>query len=142
MKKNAKENVKIPVIGNGDIISPYIAQKRIQQTGVDGIMIARGILGAPWIIAQTHNYLEKGTTPISPSVSQIKQTLLQHIQNLIDYYGENMALQISRKYVCWYCKNMREAKRFRETYMHITEYQKAYDVINQYFDSCAANSGE
>ena len=140
--RQVKENVKIPVIGNGDITSPEIAQERINQTGVDGVMIARGILGAPWLIAQTHNFLEKGILPIQPSIQEIKQTLLKHIQNLIDYYGENMALQISRKYVCWYCKAMRDAKRFRETYMHITEYPKAYDAINQYFDACAALSGE
>jgi len=137
-----KENVKIPVIGNGDILTPFQALDKINQFGVDGVMIGRGILGNPWLIAQTHDYLEYRKPPIQPSVEQVKQTLLRHIQYLIDYYGEDMALQISRKYVCWYCKKMRDAKKFRETYMHITTYQRAYDEINRYFDTYAACLGE
>lgn len=140
--RQVKEAVHIPVIGNGDITTPKQAAERIKQTGVDGVMIARGVLGAPWLIAQTHNYLETGQQPIQPGILEIKKTLLQHIKNLIAYYGEEMALQISRKYVCWYCKSMRDAKKFRETYMHITDYQLAYDEINNYFDSCAAQEGE
>ena len=137
-----KEAVKIPVIGNGDITTPQQAAEKIKKYKVDGVMIARGVLGCPWLISQTHNYLEKGIEPIQPSISEVKKTLLQHIENLISYYGEDMALQISRKYVCWYCKSMRDAKRFRETYMHITDYHQAYDEINNYFDTCAAQEGE
>ena len=140
--RQVKESVKIPVVGNGDITTPQQAQEKIQQSGVDGIMIARGVLGAPWLIAQTHEYLEHKIEPHQPSVVEIKQILLQHIQNLIEYYGERMALQISRKYVCWYCKSMRDAKRFREIYMHINDYQTAYDEINKYFDRCAAEEKE
>ncbi len=140
--RQVKENVHIPVIGNGDISTPYQAAERIKQTGVDGIMIARGVLGSPWLISQTHNYLEHNIQPVKPSTAEIKKTLLQHIKNLIAYYGEDMALQISRKYVCWYCKGLRDAKRFRENYMHITDYQMAYDEINNYFDECSAQEEE
>lgn len=137
-----KENVNIPVIGNGDITTPQQAAEKIKKYKVDGVMIARGVLGNPWLIAQTHNYLEKGIEPIPPSIAEVKTTLLQHIHNLISYYGEDMALQISRKYVCWYCKSMRDAKKFRETYMHITDYHQAYDEINNYFDTNATLEGE
>lgn len=135
--RQVKEAVKIPVIGNGDITSPELAAEKLKQSGVDGIMIARGVLGSPWLIAQTHNYIEHQIAPVRPSVGEIKQTLLRHIEYLIDYYGTDMALQISRKYVCWYSKNLRDAKRFRETYMHITDYKQAYEEINDYFDKCA-----
>lgn len=138
--RQVKENVKIPVIGNGDIISPQQAAERLAQSGCDGVMIARGVLGAPWLIARTHEYLEHGTLSPAPTVTEIKEILLRHLQYLIEYYGEDMALQISRKYVCWYCKSLRDAKRFRETYMHITDYAQAYDEINRYFDFCAQQS--
>ena len=138
--RQVKENVKIPVIGNGDITSPQQAAERLAQSGCDGIMIARGVLGAPWLIARTHEYLEHGTLSPAPTVIEIKEILLRHLQYLIEYYGEDMALQISRKYVCWYCKSLRDAKRFRETYMHITDYAQAYDEINRYFDFCAQQS--
>ena len=132
-----KENVSIPVIGNGDITTPQQAQKKMTDSKADGVMIARGILGAPWLIAQTHRYLKNGTIPEEPSISDIRKTLLRHIEYLIDYYGTDMALQISRKYVCWYCKGLRDAKAFREKYMHLTDYNQAYDCINEYFETCA-----
>ena len=135
--KEVKENIKIPVVGNGDIVTPQQAKQKIEESGVDGIMIARGVLGSPWIISQTHNYLENQIEPHQPSIFEIKQALLKHLHYLIEYYGENMALQISRKYVCWYCKGLHEAKSFRETYMHITEYNKAYQAIDAYFENCA-----
>lgn len=134
--RQVKENVKIPVIGNGDITTPQQAKDKLEQSGVDGIMIARGVLGNPWLISQTHEYIENGIEPQSPDIQTIKRTLLQHIEYLTEYYGSHMALQISRKYVCWYCKGLRDAKRFREIYMHITDYQQAYDEINAYFDGC------
>lgn len=140
--KQVKESVKIPVVGNGDVTTPKQAAEKLRMSGADGVMIARGVLGCPWLIAQTHDYLEYGTEPISPKIAEIKQTLLKHISYLIDYYGENMALQISRKYVCWYSKNLRDAKKFRETYMRITDYKQAYDEINNYFDQCAAQEIE
>ena len=140
--KQVKESVKIPVVGNGDITTPKQAAEKLKMSGADGVMIARGVLGSPWLIAQTHDYLECGIEPISPKIADIKQILLKHIGYLIDYYGENMALQISRKYVCWYSKNLRDAKKFRETYMRITDYKQAYDEINNYFDQCAAQEIE
>ncbi|MBR1605501.1 MAG: tRNA dihydrouridine synthase DusB [Alphaproteobacteria bacterium] len=140
--RQVKANVKIPVIGNGDITTPQQAKERLTQTGVDGVMIARGVLGSPWLIAHTHHYLETGEQCPPPTISIIKQVLLKHLQYLIEYYGESMALQISRKYVCWYCKGLREAKKFREIYMHICNYQQAYQAINNYFDECAIQEDE
>lgn len=133
--KEVKENIKIPVIGNGDITTPQQAKQMLEQSGVDGVMIARGALGNPWLIAQSHEYIENGTPPKPTSIQQIKNTLLHHIQYLIDYYGEHMALQISRKYVCWYCKGLRDAKQFREKYMRINNYEDAYQEINRFFSA-------
>ena len=137
-----KANVSIPVIGNGDIYTPEQAAQKIAQSGVDGVMIARGVLGAPWLIAQTHEFLEYGKAPKQITIEQKQQVLLHHLELLKNYYGDNMALQISRKYVCWYCKGLRDAKRFRETYMHISDYTKAYQAIAAYFNECKMQEEE
>lgn len=131
-----KQAVKIPVVGNGDVTSPQKAAEMLEYTGADGVMVGRAALGNPWLIAQIHNYLEHGR--IEPEVSRelVKQTLLTHIKELTDYYGEKTALSLSRKYVCWYCKNMREARRFREAYVRITDFVAALAEINRYFDNC------
>lgn len=133
--RQVKSSVKIPVIGNGDITSPAKAKEMLQKTGVDAVMIGRATLGAPWIVADVHNYLEHGTEPTPLTTQQIKQTLFAHINELINFYGEQMAIPISRKYVCWYCKSLHDAKRFRERYNKINNYAEAIKEINEYFDN-------
>lgn len=135
--RRVKQVVKIPVIGNGDIATPYDAERMIKETGVDGVMIGRACLGNPWLISQTHRYLNEGIEPKPIPVSEIKAFLLKHIQELSAYYGQDMGLAISRKFVCWYCKNLRDAKRFREIYTKLNDYDAAMKAIDEYFDSFA-----
>ncbi len=129
-----KSNVKIPVIGNGDVTSPQKAKEMLEYTKADGVMIGRATLGQPWLVSQIHNYLETGEIGFEISVSLVKKALLTHIKGLVDYHGERLALGLSRKYVCWYCKNMRDARRFRETYVRIDNLADAYKEIDRYFD--------
>lgn len=130
-----KSCLNIPVIGNGDINSPQKAREMIEYTGVDGVMVGRAALGQPWLISDIHNYLEKGILPTSKPVAVVKSALLTHINWLVEYYGEKLALGLSRKYVCWYCKNMRDARKFRETYVRIDNLAQAYQEIDNYFDT-------
>lgn len=132
-----KQAVKIPVIGNGDVTSPETAKKMLEHTKVDGIMVGRAALGNPWIISQIHNYMESGVEPEKIPVQAVKDILLTHIKELVSYYGETMAVQISRKYVCWYSKNLYEAKRFREAYTKINDFNEALAEIHRYFDNCS-----
>lgn len=130
-----KDAVKIPVIGNGDITSAADAKKMIEHTKADGIMIGRAALGAPWLISQIHDYLQSGKEPQPVPLGVVKKALLTHIKELTTYYGERLALSISRKYVCWYCKNCRDARKFRENYVKINNFADAYKEIDRYFDS-------
>lgn len=134
---SVKQAVKIPVIGNGDITSPETAKKMLEHTKVDGVMVGRAALGNPWLISQIHNYLELGLEADKISVQAVKNILLTHIKELVSYYGETMAVQISRKYVCWYSKNLYEAKRFREAYTKINDFNEALAEIHRYFDNCS-----
>ena len=132
-----KNAVKLPVIGNGDVTSPQKAREMIDYTGVDGIMIGRATLGAPWLVNACHHYLEEGELLPEPTVSQTKEILLTHIKELIAYYGEKLALPLSRKYVCWYSKNLRDARRFRESYVKIENFADAFSAIDDYFNNCS-----
>lgn len=132
--KEVKTAVKIPVVGNGDVTSPQSAAEMIKQTGCDGVMIGRAALGAPWLTGEIAKYLKTGSLPQKQPAQEVKNTLLKHISLLTEYYGEKLALALSRKYVCWYSKNFHDAKRFRENYMKINDYQAAVAEINAYFD--------
>lgn len=129
-----KNSVKIPVVGNGDVVDAKSAKLMLEQTQVDAVMVGRAALGAPWIISQIDSYLKKGTEPQKITIEQIKKTLLTHIKELRDYYGDRTALALSRKYVCWYCKGLHNAKQFREQYVKTTDFDTAFDVIDDYFN--------
>ena len=72
--------------------------------------------------------------PLNIPIGIVKDTLLRHIKELSDYYGEKSALSLSRKYVCWYCKNLRDARKFRETYVRIDNMEQAIIEINKFFN--------
>lgn len=131
--RQVKQEISIPVIGNGDVTSPLLAQNMLEQTGADGVMIGRGALGNPWLPWQVHQYINDGITPKPIPVKELKEALLQQLSDMVDFYGTEMAVAISRKYVCWYSKNLRDAKKFRETYTKIYDYNLAVQTINDYF---------
>jgi len=138
-----KSAVKIPVIGNGDVFDGCSAKAMMEETGVDGVMVGRATLGAPWLIAQIDNYLKNGVEPQQPGVKEIERVLLTHIKGLREYYahikglreyyGDRTALALSRKYVCWYCKGLHDAKKFREQYVRTKDFESAYKVIDSFF---------
>ena len=132
--RKVKQSVNIPVIGNGDVVSAQSAKKMLEETGVDAVMVGRAALGAPWLLGNIAQYLTSGKILEDVTLEDVRKTLLEHIALLRTYYGEELALALSRKYVCWYSKSLYEAKRFREEYMTINDYQTALNRINEYFD--------
>ena len=137
-----KETVKIPVIANGDVYDCLSAQKIIHHTGADAVMVGRAALGAPWIISDIDRYIKTGYQPKEKDILSIKTIILRHIDLLVQYYGQQTALQLSRKYVCWYCKGLHDAKKFREKYIHINNLSVAITAIDEYFNDLLNNKQE
>ena len=86
--KQVKENVSIPVIGNGDIKTCYDAKKMIDETNCDAVMIGRGCIGNPWLIKETANYLEKGLEPQNVRFTEKFDMILEHLDRLIKTKNE------------------------------------------------------
>lgn len=129
-----KNAVSVPVIGNGDITSPEDAQKKMEYSGVDGVMIGRAILGNPWLLDRTDRYLRGLKAKPIPTTADIHKMLLKHLHLLINYYGERGGIAISRKFISWYVHGLYEAKKFREQYTKICELSAAENLINEYFE--------
>lgn len=113
MIKAVKELVRIPVIGNGDIHSAADAQRMLQETGCDAVMIGRAALGNPFILQQTAELLKNGRMPPLPSREERLATAVQHLELAIRYKGEWVAVREMRKQLAWYIKGRPGASQLR-----------------------------
>lgn len=108
----AKENLRIPVIGNGDLTSPQAIIKFFNQTGCPGAMIGRGALGNPWIFRQALNMLQ-GRQPEAPSLKEKEATILRHLKMIVEMRGEVHGGKEFRKHLIWYTRGLRGSADFR-----------------------------
>lgn len=109
-----KQAVKIPVIGNGDIVDGASAKAMVEQTGCDGVMIGRAAQGNPWIFKQVATYLETGALPEKPSVQEVKETIKRHAALQLKYKGEYTGVREMRKHMAWYTTGYPNSARFRQ----------------------------
>lgn len=100
--RKVKEAVKIPVIGNGDVFTPQDAKRLTEETGCDGIMVARGAKGNPWIFKQITAYLDTGELLPRPSAEELKDMILRHGRMMMEFKGEMAGMREMRKHVAWY----------------------------------------
>ena len=131
--KKVKQSVKIPVIGNGNIIDEESAKNMFEYTGVDGIMIGRGAIGNPWIFEQIKHYLKTGKKLEKPSSKQKYEILKEHIDISIKEKGEKTAINEIRKYISAYSKDMTGASKFRDEINHINSYNDFITKIKEFF---------
>lgn len=105
--RQVKRAVDIPVIGNGDVTSPELAEKMLEETGVDAVMIGREALGNPWMIYRTVHYLETGELPDEPEMAEKMEVMKLHMDRLIHLKGEKIAVMEMRKHASWYLKGIK-----------------------------------
>lgn len=111
--RQVKEAVKIPVLGNGDIFGPVEAKDMLLQTGCDGLMIARGAKGNPWIFSRILHYIETGEILPEPSVPEIKEMILRHAAMQTEVKGEMAGMREMRKHVAWYTAGLKHSSALR-----------------------------
>ena len=104
--KKVKESLSIPVIASGDALSPILIKKLFGETGCDGVSIARGGLGNPWIFSETAEYLKNGSLPLRPAAHEIKRIMKKHLEMIIQFHGETNGIKLFRKFFGWYTKGM------------------------------------
>ena len=132
--KKVKENVKIPVIGNGDIVDEESAKKMFEQTGVDGIMIGRGSFGNPWIFKEIIHYLETGEKLEKPTNSEKLKIIKEHLNLAIEEKGD-IAIKEMRKHIAWYTKNLKNSSEFRSYINQIENKDMLILKLEEYFNN-------
>ena len=108
-----KGAVAIPVIANGDIATPQAAQSVLAYTGVDALMIGRAAQGRPWIFREIQHYLDHGTLLASPTVTEARTVIVEHLADHYAFYGEITGVRTARKHLAWYTAQLEGGETFR-----------------------------
>lgn len=130
--KCVKESINIPVIGNGDIFDIKSAQKMFDKTNCDGIMVARGIQGNPWLIKRLIKYFEDSTILDKPSIEEKIDMAIKHLKLSIDYYGEQVAVPKMRKHISWYLKGMKNSTYIKDKINKLTTKKEIIKTLKEY----------
>ena len=132
--KKVKESVKVPVIGNGDIVDGETAKRMFEYTGVDGIMIGRGSFGRPWIFKEIITYLSTGNKIEEVTNEERLRVIKRHINLAVEEKGE-IAVKEFRKHMAWYTKSLRNSSEFRNSINKIESKQELINKVEEYFKS-------
>ena len=131
--KKVKEAVKIPVIGNGDIVDEQTALEMFEKTGVDGIMIGRGTFGNPWIFKKISLFLQTGEKLPETTLEERLQILEKHINLELKSKPEIVAIRELRKPISWYTKGLKDSSEFRDKINKIEKIEELKQEIYTYF---------
>ena len=128
--KDVKKAVKIPVIGNGDIFSAEDAKAMKEYTGCDGLMVARGARGNPWIFREIKEYLENGNVIDKPTINDIRGMIIRHAKMLVDYKGEYTGIREMRKHIAWYTAGLPHSAELRRMCNQIETMENLVETVN------------
>lgn len=129
--RKVKEVVKIPVIGNGDIIDGVTAKRMFDETGCDGIMIARGSEGNPWVFRDVIKYLNNGELSCELSAKDKVDMALYHLDLAVKYKGEYVAIREMRKHIAWYLKGIPGASKIKEMVNNEQNLENVKEILNK-----------
>lgn len=133
--RQVKEAVRIPVIGNGDIFTPEAAGRMLKETGCDGIMVARGAKGNPWLFGRINHYLDTGEVLPGPSMAEIKAMILRHGRMLVQFKGEGVAMREMRGHMAWYTKGMPHSATLRNEINQVETLEGVVELLDRKIQS-------
>ena len=130
--RQVKQQVGIPVIANGDISTPEKAVEVLEYTGADALMIGRPARGNPWIFRQINHYLETGRLLSPPTITEVREVMLLHLQELYDFYGEYTGVRTARKHIAWYSKGFFSSNAFRREIMQVESSIEQIRMVDEF----------
>lgn len=133
--REVKEALDIPVIASGDALSPQLIRKMFEETGCDGVAVARGALGNPWIFREIDPFLRNGTLLPRPDGEEIALTMQAHLDLCIGHYGEGIGTLVFRKFFAWYVRGLSDIKVLKEKAFHATTREQMLGIIREVRDA-------
>ena len=130
--KQVKEAVSIPVIGNGDVTSCYLAKKMLDETNCDAVMIGRGVLGNPWLIKECVEYLENGTEPKEVTYADKINMMRRHYELLKEDKGEVVASLEIRMFILYYLKGIKGSKEIKNKICQTKSSEEIFKIIDEF----------
>ena len=119
--RDVKRSVSVPVIGSGDVFDASAAKRMLDETGCDGVLIARGSYGNPWIWREIERYFTDGTLPPPPSVDERIAVMREHLSQVVACFGREPGVFIFRKLFVWYTKGFSQVKDLRRRVFNLTD---------------------
>jgi nifR3 family TIM-barrel protein len=122
----------IPVIGNGDIITPQAAQKMFDETGCAGVSIGRGAFYDPWIFRRTLQYIQTGELPPEPAFQERLRVMRRHLDLMIEVFGEELGCRMFRKVAPWYSKRFGPCHEFNKQVVQLASRSHFEEILDRY----------
>ena len=113
----------------------------LDYTQADAVMIGRAAQGNPWIFKQIEHYLKHGEQLQSPAISEVRQTLIDHLHTLYEFYGDYTGVRMARKHIAWYSKGLRDGNPFRQQMNTLEHPQQQLDFTEQFFAKLEQSNG-
>lgn len=136
-----KAEISIPLVANGDIDSPEKARYVLDYTGADAVMIGRAAQGRPWIFREIDHFLRTGQKLAPPSVEEMRDLLLEHLDDHYRFYGEHTGVRTARKHIGWYIDTLPDAEPFRARMNQIDNTADQFRAVADWFNQTLMGNG-
>jgi len=131
--RKVREAIALPLLVNGDILTPADAARAMQISGADGVMIGRGCYGRPWMLRDTAAHLRGEAAPAAPSPRELLAVIEKHYADMLVYYGQKQGVQIARKHLAWYLQDLPGGSDLKPHINKQDDPQAVLDILRGFF---------